>query len=192
MQHAIHDALNKLRLISRLREEQSLSTTSGNISIYDFTVWNWLVRKFYNDNKSEVTRWLLDFYINLDQITEQLISDICNGKDEVKKNRLIEIAVTLAERIKCSVIGIENLSKTYSPYPKTVAELDGLIQDFLIITYRHLMHVLPNDKLTKILRENVVYHGVLYYIGLDHTMNMIDNEHKQQPQIVIDAKNAKK
>ncbi len=176
MQNAIHEALNKLRLIGKIHEGQSLDTTTGNIYIYDFNIWNWIWRKLYRDGKCEVTRWLQDFYVSLDQVTEQLISDINNIKDEVRKNRLIEIAITLAERLKGSFVGIENISKTYSSYPKTVAELDGIVQDYMIITYKHLMSVLPQEKLSKTLKENITYHGIIQYMGVNHINDMCDTE----------------
>ena len=55
----LHEQLNKLRIISKLREGQSLYTKE-NITVYEFSYLNWAWRKWYNDNKEEVVRYLQD------------------------------------------------------------------------------------------------------------------------------------
>jgi hypothetical protein len=69
-------------------------------------------------------------------------------------------------------IQIENLSKTYVNYPKTISVLDGLIQDYAITTYKLLLEYIPKDKLSKDLRENVTYNGVLVYQGYDENQRV--------------------
>ena len=61
MNNIIHDHLNKLRLISKLRQGQSLDT-NGQLSVYEFSYMNWLWRKWHNSNKEEVVRYLQEFY----------------------------------------------------------------------------------------------------------------------------------
>jgi len=170
----MHEQLNKLRLISKLKEGQSLYTKDG-ISVYEFSYLNWIWRKWYNDNKDEVVRYMQDFYRSVDQSVDTLTSDIYHANvnsNEIKKKKLIDVAINLAEKIKASFMGIENLSKTYVNYPKTISVLDGLIQDYAITTYKQLLEYIPKDKLSKDLRENVTYNGVLVYQGYDENQRV--------------------
>ena len=174
MNNVMHEQLNKLRLISKLKEGQSLYTKDG-ISVYEFSYLNWIWRKWYNDNKDEVVRYMQDFYRSVDQSVDTLTSDIYHANvnsNEIKKKKLIDVAINLAEKIKASFMGIENLSKTYVNYPKTISVLDGLIQDYAITTYKQLLEYIPKDKLSKDLRENVTYNGVLVYQGYDENQRV--------------------
>lgn len=177
MNNIIHEYLNKLRLISKLQEGQSLDTTNG-ITIYNFTYLNWVWRKWNRDNKDEVTKFLQEFYKSIDQSVEQIISDLNTTKDENKKKKLISIIINLAEKIKLSFKGLESLSKTYISYPKTISIIEGIVQDFAIITYKHLIEVIPFELLLKTLKENILYNGDIIYIGF--------NERSNQNNAIID------
>lgn len=166
MNNAMHDQLNKLRLIGKLQVGQSLDTSNG-LSVYEFGYLNWVWRKWNRDNKEEVTRYLQEFYRSVDQSVEQLISDIKNTKDENKKKKLLHTATNLAEKLKASIGGIENLSKTYSAYTRTYTMLEGIVQDFAISIYVQLIEILPATYLTKSLKENVLYNGIILHRGLN-------------------------
>jgi hypothetical protein len=165
MNNMLHEQLNRLRLISKLQEGQSLDTGNG-LTVYEFSYTNWLWRKWNRDNKDEVTRFLQEFYRSIDQSVEQLVGDIRLTKDEHKKNKLLHVASNLAEKLKSSISGVEKLSRTYATYPKTTSTLEGIVQDFAIVTYKQLLEVMPRDKLTKSLKDNVTYNGMILYIGI--------------------------
>lgn len=167
MNNTIHDHLNKLRLISKLKEGQSLDTTN-DLSVYEFTYLNWFWRKWRGDNKEEVTRFLQEFYRSVDQSTEQLINEIKNCKEEQKKNKYIKVSINLAEKLKDSIHGLEILSKTYNNYPKTIAIIEGIIQDFAISTYSQLLEIIPQNKYGRELSSNVTYHGNIIYMGIEN------------------------
>jgi len=157
-----YEHLNNLRIISKIRPGQRLDTTNG-LTIYEDGIINWLFRKYYRDTKDETVYILQNLYKSIDQCSEQLISDIINIKDKNKLFKKITIAINLAENLKTSISGIENLSKTYSQYPKTVSVLEGIIYDIAIITYTQLIDNIPMDKLTKTLKENVLYNSNIIY-----------------------------
>jgi hypothetical protein len=163
MNNIIHDYLNKLRLISKLKEGQSLYV-KDTVNIYEFNYINWLWRKFYNDNKNEVVRYLQELYKSIDQSIEMLINEInTHNKETFKKKSDITIAIILAEKIKSSINGIENLSKTYIHFPQTVAMLEGIIQDYAISSYKQLMEIIPEELKTKNLSGNVIYNDIILY-----------------------------
>lgn len=164
MNNMMHDQLNKLRLISKLREGQSLYTVNG-LTVYEFSYWNWAWRKLYGDNKNEVTRYLQEFYKSTDQLVDQLVSDIKTSKEDIKKEKLINVAANLAEKIKSSIVGIEKLSKTYAQYPRTISVLEGIVQDFAVVTYKQLIKAIPDVYLNKSLKENIIYNGTVIYVG---------------------------
>jgi len=163
MNNIIHDYLNKLRLISKLKEGQSLYV-KDTVNIYEFNYINWLWRKFYNDNKNEVVRYLQELYKSIDQSIEMLINEInTHNKETFKKKSDMTIAIILAEKIKSSINGIENLSKTYIHFPQTVAMLEGIIQDYAISSYKQLMEIIPEELKTKNLSGNVIYNDIILY-----------------------------
>jgi len=159
MNNIIHEYLNKLRIISKIKAGQRLDTTNG-LSVYEEGWYNWLLRKYYHDNKDEGVRYLQDLYKAIDQSVEQLINDIYTIADENKKNKKIHVAINLAEKIRSSIIGIENLAKTYHYYPKIVATLEGIVQDFAVPTYLQLLDYIPKHKLTKDLIGDIQFNGV--------------------------------
>ena len=74
MNNILHDQLNTLRLLSRLKEGQSLYINNG-VTVYEFSYFYWAYRKLAGDNKTEVTRWLQEFYKSIDQSADQLICE---------------------------------------------------------------------------------------------------------------------
>lgn len=173
MNNILHEQLNKLRIISKVRAGQRLDTTN-DLTVYEESLLNWLLRKYYHDNKDEGVRYLQDLYRSIQQTVEHLISDISTTQDSIKKFNKIQVAINLAEKIKSSITGIENLSKTYSSYPKTTAMLEGIIQDYAISIYVQLLEIIPKNKYTKALNESVSFLGTILYQNND--INKTENE----------------
>lgn len=164
MNNTLHQHLNHLRLIGRIREGQRLDTTK-DITVYDDTILSWVMRKWNHDGKDEGVRFLRELYSSINQSTDQLIIEMLNAKSPVKKQRKLSVVVNLAKNIKSSIVGVENLSKTYSDFPKTNAQLEGIIQDYAITTYQHLVENIPADKLPVELTEDIRYNTKLLYKG---------------------------
>lgn len=157
MNNMMHEQLNQLRLIGILRVGNSIDTI--NKTIYEPTWYMWLYRKYYHDDKDCVTRFLQEFYRNLQQTSEALIRDL-HAHEAAKWN--IKIAITMAEELRASIRGLENLSKTYAKYPKTVTEIKGIVQDYAVVIYKRLLETIPEEdlKTKKDLLETVEYYGV--------------------------------
>jgi hypothetical protein len=166
MNNTLHEHLNKLRIIGRIKEGQRLDTTNG-LTIYDSGWLNWIYRKYYHDSKDETTRMLQELFRSIDQSVDQLLVEMKGLEDGELLNQKYEIAITLAEKIKQAIIGVENLSKTYIDYQKTVATLEGIVQDFAVTTYKRLLLHIPEDKYTKTLLGNILYDGIILYLGND-------------------------
>jgi len=166
MNDVMHDLLNKLRIISKVRENQKLDTSNG-LNVYTDGWVNWMLRKWNRDNKDEGIRFLRDQYKALQQSIETVINELKHSPSETKKAMATYVLINAATELKASVKGLDNLCKTYINYPTTVAALDGILKDYVIVTYSSLMEAIPNDKLTRDLRESITYNGSVVYNGED-------------------------
>jgi hypothetical protein len=169
MNNIMHEHLNKLRIISKVRSGQRLDTTT-DLTVYEESLYNWALRKWYHDNKDEGVRYLQELYRSIQQSVGHLISEINITSHVRNKHNKIQVAINLAEKLKDSVFGVENLSKTYSPYPKTTATLEGIIQDYAIGTYTQLLDAIPKNRHTPSLKESITYHGVILHLGISATI----------------------
>lgn len=154
----MHDLLNKLRIISKIKEGQKLDTSKG-LSIYSDSLLNWIIRKWYHDCKDEGIRFLRDLYKSFAQSIDSLISQ----SDHNKKANIQYIIINSAIELKNSIRGIENLAKTYSGYPTTTAALEGILRDYIIVTYTTLLDSIPDDKKPKELQQDILYMGNIIY-----------------------------
>ena len=165
MNDVMHDLLNKIRIISKIREGQKLDTTNG-LNVYTEGWYNWLARKWNRDTKDEGVRYLRDLYKSVQQTVENVINESHN-QSQPKQTMAIYILVNTATELKASIRGLDNLCKTYAYYPTTIAAIDGILKDYVIVTYSSIIDSIPVDKLTKDLRESVSYNGNIIYKGID-------------------------
>jgi hypothetical protein len=165
MNNTLHSQLNALRIISKLRNGQKLDITKG-LTIYGGGIVDWIWRKYNHDNKHKTIKMLQDLYTSIDQTAEQLVASIKSAKDE-KYDRRINIMVNLAEKMKESITGLENLLGTYRQFPETVAMIEGVVQDYAIATYTQLLDNIPEDEKTKDLKESISFGGKIIYQGID-------------------------
>ncbi len=166
MTEVMHDLLNKLRVIGKVREGQKLDTSNG-LNVYTDTWANWIFRKWNRDNKDEGIRFLQDLYRSLQQSAETVITELKIAVDETKKAKAIYVLINTATELKTSIKGLDNLAKTYSNFPTTLASLEGILRDYVIVTYTALLDAIPEDRLTKSLRESITYGNVVVYNGKD-------------------------
>jgi hypothetical protein len=208
MNDIIHEHLDKLRVISMLRECQKLSTSNGQLSIYDPGIFSWLLRNMQDDSKESTIIYLQGFYRILSQTVEQLIIelkhisideekliDYANEKPEngslnaensnvsavneennddhekksPKKTKYIEsinVAVNIAEKIKGSIKGLENLSKTYSKYQKTMSSIEGIVQDYAIVIFKKILDVIPYRYINCKFRDRIMYYDIIMFNGI--------------------------
>ena len=164
MNDVMHGLLNKLRIISKIKEGQKLDTSNG-LSVYDDGWFNWFLRKWNRDNKDEGIRFVLDLYKSLQQSIETIINESKVSHPESKKSMAIYVLINAASELKASIRGLDNLCKTYAKFPTAVAAIDGILKDYVIVTYSSLLEAIPADKLTKDLKESITYGGIIVYNG---------------------------
>lgn len=162
MNDVMHDLLNKLRVIGKVKVGQKLDTSNGMLHVYTDTWINWAYRKWNRDNKDEGVRYLRDLYKALSQSVETLISELAT-KDDNKKCLIVYVLINTATEIKTSIKGLECLSKTYVGFPTTLSSLDGILKDYVLVLYKSLLEAIPEDKLTKELRESITYSGEVVF-----------------------------
>ncbi len=169
MNDVMHDLLNKIRIISKIREGQKLDTNNG-LNVYTEGWLNWLARKWNRDTKDEGVRYLRDLYKSIQQTVENIINEskMQNHTSAPTRQPLaVYVLVNTATELKASVKGLDNLCKTYVHFPTTVAAIDGILKDYVIVTYSSIIDAIPEEKLTKELRESVSYGGNIIYKGID-------------------------
>ena len=159
MNNTIHDQLNKLRIISKIKEGNSL-TTNPHLEIYTPGYFSWLFRKLHQDSKDEVIKYLQEFYRAVDQSVEQLIGEITCKRD---RKRSIMIATSLSDKIHISIYGLEHLTKTYHKYPTTVSVIEGIIQDYALVSYKKLLDTIPLEYHTDIMNTSIRYLGEVIF-----------------------------
>ena len=160
----MHDLLNKLRIISQVKEGQKLNTMYG-LDVYNEGWFNWLARVWNRDSKDECIRYIRDLYKSLQQSIETVINEYSNNQSKVRKTMALGVLVNAATELKSSVRGLDNLRKTYTNYPGTVAQLHGIMRDYVIVAYSTLMDIIPIEKLSDELRESITFDGKILYVG---------------------------
>lgn len=163
MNDGMHDLLNKLRVIGKVQKGQKLDVANGVLNVYVDGWFNWIGRKWNRDSKDEGIRFLRDLYKSLQQSIDPIIRESQNNQNDAKKSMSIYVLINTATELKASIKGIENLSKTYVVYPTTVAALEGILRDYVIVTYSALIDAIPEQKLTNELRESIMYNNTIVY-----------------------------
>jgi hypothetical protein len=156
MNAIFHDLLCKLRIISKLKVNQKLDTTNG-LNIYTEGWVSWMYRKINRDNKDEGVRFLDELYKSFAQCIKSLIQEMhgSHHSDNMAPDKILIIA---AFELRRSIEGLDNLIKTYRDYPATVAKLEGLVKDYIIITYCDILRALPKHPAK--LDEEINFQGV--------------------------------
>jgi hypothetical protein len=169
----VHSQLNKLRIISKIKEGQKLDTANG-LHIYTDGWINWLSRKWYRDNKDEGIRFLLDLYKSFGQSVETIINEskltyknanLSIITREYLYSRQVYGMITAAVELKSSIKGIDCLTKTYAGFPATTASLEGIVRDYIVVIYSLLLDAIPDDKKPKDLLEDIIYDGQTVFRG---------------------------
>ena len=157
MDSIAHEYLTKLRIISKIPENGQLDTTNNDLNIYSPTLLSWLWRKFQGDGKTNSVKYLLDLYKKINLFTDQLIIDIINEKSETKKRKNMILLVSITEKLKESLKGINHLSGTYKDFPKIVSMIECIEQDIIIPQYNYILNKIPENYHTKILKRKCMY-----------------------------------
>lgn len=160
METVIHTYLTKLRIISKIPVNGRLNITNNDLDIYKDSFINWFLRKWGNDCKDNATKYLYDLYREINSFSNQIMDNINFEQTESRKVILIIMLVSLAEKIKESLIGIRNLIGTYKDWLKTCSNLECLEQDIIISQFRILKNFIPEKFHTDIIKSNITYSHV--------------------------------
>jgi hypothetical protein len=160
----LHNYLTKLRIICKIPENGRLDTTQNDLNVYHSNVFNWIWRKFNGDSKEFTVKYLIGLYREINSFSDQLMNNINTEKSETCKLKKTLILVSLAEKIKESLIGIRNLIGTYQGYLKIVSLLESLEQDIIIPQYNILKKFIPDAYHTDVIKSDISY---FYNSGVD-------------------------
>lgn len=156
MNNIYHDQLDKLRIISKIKEGDKLDVRFGmDIQNNWWPLFSWLGRFFSKNSKEESIRCLQDLYRSISQTTEQLIESIKQADTSQLEPRIFT-AQSFAEKLRGSLTGLENLAKTYSIYPSIVSQIEGIVQDYLWPSYQMIGKGIPEDRWTETMREPII------------------------------------
>mgnify|MGYP001030664425 CR=1 FL=1 len=157
MDNILHSYLTKLRIISKIPTNGKLDITNNDLNIYYSSVVNWMLRKFHGDNKYNATKYLTDIYREINLFSDQLMYSIESEMNNITKIKKINMLVSLAEKIKESMVGVKNLIGTYKEYPKVISLLECLEQDIILPQYRSIKKFIPDEYHTTILKTPLLY-----------------------------------
>lgn len=167
MNDVMHEFLNKLRIISKLREGQKLDTTNNALYIYSDGWFNWAIRKWYRVNKDESVRYLRDLYKSFGQSVENIISEAKSCTNETRKSQAIYVLINAATELRASIQGLNALSKTYEGFQVTKAALEGILRDYVMVTYSLLVESIPENRRPKEFNQSIMYDGQVIIKGKD-------------------------
>jgi len=153
----MHNYLVKLRVISKIPENGKLDITHNDLNIYYGGIIGWAFRKLYGDNKENSTKYLIDMYKEINAFSDQIMYNITTEHNEILKRKKLSMLVSLAEKLKHSLIGVRNLIGTYKDYLKVVSLLENLEQDIIIPQYNILLKFIPDSFHTDILKTSITY-----------------------------------
>ena len=176
MNDVMHDLLNKLRIIGKIREGQKLDVANG-LHVYSDSWFNWIMRKWNRDNKDEGVRCILDLYKALGQSVDVLINDTKNVKNDIKRINNVYVMINIASNIKNSIKGLDNLAKTYNNYPSTTSAIEGIVKDYVVVIYNSLIDNIPLEKIPKDLLDNILFMGYNIFGGsIEDQINIENNK----------------
>ncbi len=144
MYKPLHDHIDKLRIISKIKSGDKLNTVN-DFSIHKPILGSSIIRTIYQEGKQKTITYINDLFISNGQFIIRLLEDIKNEHEINKLNQLYDIVVQFANEIRQSISGISELSKTYNYSQETTAKLEGIINDFAIPSYKELLSILPKE-----------------------------------------------
>ena len=163
MEIIAHQYLTKLRIIAKIPENGQLDLTNNDLNIYSPTIINWVYRKLQGDGKLNTVAYLRTFYREINGFTTELMKSIEVEQNAIVKSHKTILLTSLAEKIKESTIGVENLVKTYRHYHKIISTLESIQQDIIENQLKNIIMFIPENFKTAILLdiENGQYDRVI-------------------------------
>lgn len=145
MEIIAHQYLTKLRIIAKIPENGQLDLTNNDLNIYSPGLVNWVYRKMHGDGKLNTIGFLKTFYQEVVVFTSELMKSIEAERAATNRNRKYVLLASLAEKIKESTVGVDNLIKTYRYYHKIISTLESIQQDIVENQLKSIIMFLPNQ-----------------------------------------------
>jgi len=153
METIAHQYLTKLRIIAKIPENGQLDLTNNDLNIYTPGFVNWINRKLQGDGKLNTVTYLRTFYREINNFTTELMKSIEVEQNSVSKSRKTILLASLAEKVKVSTVGVENLMKTYRSWHKIISTLESVQQDIIENQLKNIILFLPKEYKTDVLKE---------------------------------------
>lgn len=152
-----HDQLDKLRIISKIKEGDKLDVAYGvDIQENRWFFFSWFGRFMSKNSKEESVKSLRELYRSVNQSVEQILEIIEHTDSDQKKERQTFTAINFAEKLRSSLVGLENLARTYSEFPSIVSKIEGIVQDYLWPTYAAILKNIPIEQHSAVLTEPLI------------------------------------
>jgi hypothetical protein len=191
MEVIAHQYLTKLRIVSKIPENGQLDLTNNDLNIYSPTLVNWIYRKLQGDGKSNTVAYLKTFYREINGFTTELMKSIEVEQNEVTRNRKTILLASIAEKIKESTMGIDNLMKTYRQWHKIISTLESIQQDIIENQLKMIIMFIPNEFKTGVLRDieneqyNVISQNSEYKSPSPESQGLIPSRNSTSQPITI-------
>jgi hypothetical protein len=153
MEIIAHQYLTKLRIIAKIPKNGQLDLTNNDLNIYNSTLINWFYRKLQGDGKLNTVAYLITFYREINGFTTELMKSIDVEQNSIVKSHKTILLTSMAEKIKESTIGVDNLMKTYRQYHKIISTLESIQQDIIENQLKNIVMFIPENFKTSILRD---------------------------------------
>ena len=157
MDTILHAYLCKLKIIAKLPVNGKFDTTNNDLNIYYGSMSGWIWRKFQGDGKENATRYLQDLYRDITTFADQTMHNIRTETSQTRRHKKMVMLVSLTEKLKESITGINNLGGTYKNYIKTSSLLECLNQDIITPLLRTLYMFIPITYHTDSLKNDFTY-----------------------------------
>lgn len=146
--------ITKLRVISKIPSNGRLSTLNVNnkigIDIYKGSISEWFMRVYNGDSRDQTLDFLNTFFQELDTFVNIVIYDSSNNCKQ------LSLLVRIAEQIRKSLFGINNLKETYSKCPKSISIIEYIENDRAVPLYLKIIQFLPENERSDVLKKPLV------------------------------------
>ena len=181
MENIAQQYLTKLRIIAKIPEYGQLDLTNNDLNIFSFGLFTWINRKISGDGKDNTVNFLRNFYREVMGFTSELMLSIESDTCGINKNRKYILLASLADKVKESTTGIQNLMTTYKSWHKIISVLESIQQDIIECQLKNILIFLPNKFKTKLLTEmhtEIAHSDITYMTKADSSTPSQSSKHK--------------
>ncbi len=128
-----------LRLISNIPSDGQLDTSSGEVTIFQWSPWNVIYRSLIGDGREHTVNALQGIYEDIEIFLGEFIEAMRTESDSEGK----ELLVSFAERMNESIQGIRNLRLKYKEDHTIAVRLHHIEADMIIPRLNNMIATFP-------------------------------------------------